>query len=74
MMTKETSNPCRTGSQKHTTELIILLIGTLLVAYLLSGKSPSMTNHATADICHAKVWQQLPLPLYFFFTEGCGTP
>lgn len=74
MMTEETGNASQTSSQKHTSELVTLLIGILLVAYLLSGGSTSMMKNVTSDICHAKQWQQLPLPLYLFFTEGCGTP
>ena len=74
MMTTETTNPCQAHHQKHPTALVALLIGILLAAYLLSGGSTSMTKNVTTDICHAKQWQQLPLPLYFFFTEGCGTP
>ena len=73
-MTEETSNACQTNRQKHTSALVTLLIGTLIVAYLLSGGSTSMMKNASIDICHAKQWQQLPLPLYFFFTEGCGSP
>lgn len=74
MMTAKTTHSCQANHQKHTSALVTLLIGILLAAYLLSGESTSMMKHVTTDICHAKQWQQLPLPLYFFFTEGCGNP